>query len=61
MFIVTWIDSYMAGRRFQRAFGSEREARLFINSRAAGNCEYLLFDPSGDLIVRSAWPVLLVA
>lgn len=61
MFIVTWIDSYMGCRKFQRAFETEREARVFFNSRADGTCEYLLFDPLGYLIVRSCFPVLMVA
>ena len=61
MFTVTWIDSYMGGRKFQRAFETEREARLFFNSRANGYAEFLLFDPAGELIVRSSFPVLMVA
>lgn len=61
MFIVKWIDSYMGGRLFQRAFETEREARGFINDRADGSCEFLLFDPRGYVVVRSAFPVLMVA
>lgn len=43
------------------AFRTERDARSFINALADGSTEYTLFDNYGQEIVRSAFPVLMVA
>jgi hypothetical protein len=42
-------------------FHTEREARAFINQHADGFRVYTLFDPEGEVIVRSRFPVLMVA
>jgi len=42
-------------------FATEREARAWINARADGTQVYALETADGDLIVESAFPVLMVA
>jgi hypothetical protein len=42
-------------------FRTEREARAFINERADGSRVFTLLDPDGEVVVRSAFPVLMVA
>jgi hypothetical protein len=42
-------------------FDTEREAREFLNVKADGGRTYTLVDPAGEVIVRSRFPVLMVA
>jgi hypothetical protein len=42
-------------------FDTEREARAFLNVQADGERIYTLVDPAGEVIVRSRFPVLMVA
>lgn len=41
-------------------FATEREARAFINMMADGSCTYSLWH-DGEFILRSSFPVLMVA
>lgn len=64
MFAVTWWDEIGGdvGDVLQReSFATEREAREFINAAADGTLAFTLLDPDGEVIVRSAFPVLMVA
>jgi hypothetical protein len=40
---------------------TERAAREFINGMADGTYVFTLVDSSGNRIVRTSWPVLMVA
>ena len=47
-----------------QTFATERDARAFINVNADGSIRYSLWhdtDAGSELIVRSAFPVLMVA
>ncbi len=64
MYRVTWVEVIggEVGDLLQtESFATEREAREFLNTYADGGLEFTLLDPAGEVIVRSAWPVLMVA
>jgi hypothetical protein len=61
MFIVSYLWSDSRGDCGDAiAFDTERKAREWINARANGWQVYTLEGPDGEVIVESAWPVLLV-
>lgn len=59
MFCVVSIAS--SGERRSYVFPSERKARWYINDHADGVRLFVLYDPSGEVVVESRYPVLLVA
>ena len=59
MFCVVSIAS--SGERRSYVFPNERTARWYINDNADGVRLFVLYDPSGEVVVESRYPVLLVA
>jgi hypothetical protein len=59
MFCVVSIAS--SGERRSYVFPNERKARWYINDNADGVRLFVLYDPSGEVVVESRYPVLLVA
>jgi hypothetical protein len=58
--VLYWVESVHGGFHHWVNFETEREARQFINARANGSTTYSLLH-ADEMIVRSAFPVLMVA
>lgn len=59
MFCVVSIAS--SGERRSYVFPTERKARWYINDHSDGVTLFILYDPDGERVVESRYPVLLVA
>jgi hypothetical protein len=49
------------GERRSYVFSSERKARWHINDNADGVRLFVLYDPAGEVVIESRFPVLMVA
>jgi hypothetical protein len=59
MFCVVSITA--SGERRAYVFSCERKARWYINDNADGVRLFVLYDPAGEVVVESRFPVLMVA
>jgi hypothetical protein len=59
MFCVVAIDT--DGNRRCYVFPTERKARWYINDHSDGVTLFVLYDPDGERVVESRFPVLMVA
>lgn len=59
MFCVVRITA--SGERRAYTFPTERKARWYINDNSDGVTLFVLYDPDGERVVESRWPVLMVA
>ena len=59
MFVVVRITT--SGERRAYTFPSERKARWYVNDNADGETLFVLYDPAGEVVVESRFPVLMVA
>jgi hypothetical protein len=49
----------VTGERRSYVFASERKARWYVNDHADGVTLFVLYDPAGEVVVESRFPVLL--
>lgn len=59
MFCVVRITT--SGERRAYTFHNERKARWFINDNSDGFTLFVLYDPDGEVVVESRFPVLMVS
>jgi hypothetical protein len=50
-----------SGERRAYVFPCERKARWYINDNADGVRLFVLYDPAGEVVIESRFPVLMVA